>query len=210
MKNNEFFICEEDNVFDQLSALYENIQPSVYHGAPSLDPDLAWDVPQELYVQDSLSISEEYGSPELDIQWGDILLASVYQENAAARNLNHAVRPFLVVYTNATRVYGFQLSTQRPASLEKYVVEVPNYADCGLPRPSNFILNAVRSVEYFRIVKRIGHINETQKQAVLNKLYEIQENKDGFYSDWYVDQFTGIANPKRITMTIQNVERIRC
>lgn len=203
MKNNEFFICEEDNVFDQLSALYEDIQPSVYHGAPSLDPDLAWDVPQELYVQDNASISEEYGSYELDFDYGDILLASVYQENADPKNVQHKVRPFLVIYSNATRVYGFQLSTQRPVSLEKYVVEISNYADCGLERPCNFVMNLVRGVDYFRIVKRIGHITEEQKQAVLNKLYEIQENKNGFFDDWSPD-------PNRINATIRNVERIQC
>ena len=203
MKNNEFFICEEDNVFDQLSALYEDIQPSIYHGAPSLDPDLAWDVPQELYVQDNASISEEYGSYELDFDYGDILLASVYQENADPKNVQHKVRPFLVIYSNATRVYGFQLSTQRPVSLEKYVVEIPNYADCNLERPCNFVMNLVRGVDYFRIVKRIGHITEEQKQAVLNKLYEIQENKNGFFDDWSQD-------PNRINATIRNVERIQC
>ena len=53
MKNNDFFMCEEDNVFDQLSALYEDLQPAVYNNAPALDLSFEWDG-----VEDFISTSK--------------------------------------------------------------------------------------------------------------------------------------------------------
>ena len=207
MKDNDFFICDEDNVFDQLSALYEDLQPSVYNNVPTLDPDIEWDN-VEAFIESSLDlhedtfVDEDYSAYDFDFQCGDILIASVYQENKAKNNLKHLLRPFLVIYANARMVYGFQLGTQLPRSLLKYIVEIPNYADCGLNGPGNFFLNMVRGVEYNRLVKRVGHITEEQKQVILNKLYEIQENKDGLYDDCLLSD--------RLEPTIKNVSRIQC
>ena len=207
MKNNEFFICEEDNVFDQLSALYEDLQPSVYSNAPSLDLNLAWDnvealLDQEDALREDIFVDEDYSTYELDFQCGDILLASVYQENHSKMNLTHLLRPFLVIYSNARMVYGFQLGTQLPKSLLKYIVEIPNYEACGLNGPGNFFLNMIRGVEYSRLVKRIGHITVEQKQAILNKLYEIRKNSSGLYDDCPLND--------RLDITIKNVSRIQC
>ena len=207
MKNNDLFICDEDNVFDQLSALYEDLQPSVYSNAPMLDPDIEWDnieafIDPAINLHEDVFVDEDYGSYDFDFQCGDILIASVYQENKLKKNLDHLLRPFLVIYANARMVYGFQLGTQFPSSLLKYIVEIPNYTDCGLNGPGNFFLNMVRGVDYSRLVKRIGHITEEQKQAILSKLYEIQENKGGLYDDCPLND--------RLAPTIKNVERIQC
>lgn len=205
MKNNEFYICEEDNVFDQLSALYEDLQSSIYSGVPSLDPNIEWDGVEDFIGFADLKdvpITEEYGSYDVDFQCGDILVAKVYQENQAKMNLKHGYRPFLVIYANATMAYGFQLGTTRPVSLLNYIVEIPNYADCGLTRPGNFVVNMVRGVDHGRLFKRIGHITEEQKKVLLDKLYEIQENKNGIYDDCPLND--------RLAPTIKNVERIQC
>ena len=199
MKNNDFFICDEDNVFDQLSALYEDLQPSLYSNAPTLDPNLEWD---GLDVDEGRSFSEDYDAYDVDFQTGDILLASVYQENHDKMNLRHLHRPFLVIYANARMTYGFQLSTSSPATLTKYLVEIPNYADCGLNGPGKFVLNMVRGVDHGRLLKRIGHITAEQRQAILDKLYEIRDNKDGIYDDCPLND--------RLDATISNVARIYC
>ena len=204
MKNNDFFMCEEDNVFDQLSALYEDLQPSVYSNAPALDLNFDWDGVEELLdtvkYEDDL-VYEEYSSTDIDFQLGDILLARVYQENADKDNLIHNYRPFLVIYANATRAYGFQLTTSYPASLRQYLVEIPNPEAAGL-KPGNFMVNMVRGVDFVRLIKKIGHITEEQKQAILDKLHEIQENKDGLYNDCPLND--------RLDHTIKNVSRIQC
>jgi hypothetical protein len=160
MKNNDFFICEEDNVFDQLSALYEDLQPSAYSGVPAIDAALEWDNVEDLIgnavlMQEDTIVDEGYGSYELDFINGDILLARVYQDNKEKRNLDHLVRPFLVIYSTASMAYGFQLSTSNPATLSQYLVDLPNYADCGLNGPGKFVLNMVRGAEMVRLVKRI-------------------------------------------------------
>lgn len=199
MKNNGLFICEEDNIFDQLSALYEDLQPSVYSSAPDLDPNLEW---YDTVLYEDVVIDEDYGTCDIDFKTGDILLASVYQDNRDKMNLNHRYRPFLVIYANATRAYGFQLSTSSPSSLLNYLVEVPNYTDCGLNCPGKFVLNMIRGVDLNRLVKRIGHITAEQRQAILNKLYEIRDNKDGIYNDCLLND--------RLDVTIKNVARIYC
>ena len=204
MKNSDFFICEEDNVFDQLSALYEDLKPSVYSDVPTLDLSFEWDGIEELLGtakhEDDL-VYEDYTSTDLDFSIGDVLLARVYQENADKDNLIHNYRPFLVIYANATRAYGFQLTTSYPASLRQYLVEIPNPEAAGL-KPGNFMVNMVRGVDLGRLIKKIGHITEEQKQAILNKLHEIQENKDGLYDDCPLND--------RLEHTIKNVNRIHC
>ena len=204
MTDDQFFICEEDNVFDTLSALYEDLKPSIYAAAPDLDLSLEWDEESnysDLIVEDTCDREEAYDVNPVDFQTGDILLASVYQygENI---NKEHNVRPFLVIYANAYRAYGFQLSTSHPKTLLDYIVEIPNYAEAGLIRPCAFVVNMVRGVDMSRLIARIGHITESQKQALLDKLYDIQENKDGLYTDCILND--------RIDSTIENVERIRC
>ncbi len=207
MKNNDFFICEEDNVFDQLSALYEDLQPSTYSGVPTLDAALEWDNVDDLVgdtgaLHEDVFIDEAYGAYDVDFQNGDILLVRVHQDNKEKRNLAHLVRPFLVIYATARMVYGFQLSTSNPATLLQYLVDVPNYADCGLNGPGKFVLNMVRGAEMFRLVKRIGHITFEQRQAILDKLYEIRDNKDGLYDDCLLND--------RLDVTIRNVAKINC
>ena len=199
MKNNDLFICDEDNVFDQLAALYEDLQSVVYSNAAALDPSLEWD---SVDTYEDKNISEDYSSYDVDFQIGDILLASVYQENHDKMNLKHLHRPFLVIYANARMAYGFQLSTSSPATLMKYVVEIPNYTDCGLKGPGKFILNMIRGVDHNRLIKRIGHITAEQRQAILNKLYEIRDNKNGVYNDCPLND--------RLDITIKNVVRIYC
>jgi mRNA-degrading endonuclease toxin of MazEF toxin-antitoxin module len=204
MREDQFFICEEDNIFDTLSALYEEVKPCPYATAPGLDPDLEWEEEInyiDLPTEDTLEIDEAYGTDSIDFQRGDILLASVYQygENT---NPEHKVRPFLVIYSNAYRAYGFQLSTSHPNSLLNYRVEVPNYQDCGLERPCAFMVNMIRGVDLQRLIARIGHITEVQKQALLNKLSDIKENKDGLYTD--------CMHADKIDLTISNIEKIYC
>lgn len=207
MKNNDFFICEEDNVFDQLSALYEDLQPSAYSGVPAIDAALEWDNVEDLIgdgvaLQEDAFIDEGYGVYDVDFQNGDILLVRVHQDNKEKRNLAHLVRPFLVIHATASMAYGFQLSTSNPATLSQYLVDVPNYADCGLNGPGKFVLNMVRGAEMFRLVKRIGHITFEQRQAILDKLYEIRDNKDGLYDDCLLND--------RLDVTIRNVAKINC
>jgi hypothetical protein len=207
MKNNDFFICEEDNVFDQLSALYEDLQPSVYSGVPAIDPSLEWDnvddfIGDGVALQEDAFIDEDYSAYDVDFQNGDILLVKVHQDNKEKRNLAHLVRPFLVIHATARMVYGFQLSTSNPATLSQYLVDVPNYADCGLNGPGKFVLNMVRGAEMFRLVKRIGHITFEQRQAILDKLYEIRDNKNGLYDDCLLND--------RLDVTIRNVAKIIC
>ena len=207
MKNNDFFICEEDNVFDQLSALYEDLPPSAYSGVPTLDASLEWDnaedfIDDDVSLYEDISAVEDYGSYDVDFQIGDILLVRVYQDNQDKQNLAHLVRPFLVIHATARMVYGFQLSTSSPASLLNYLVEVPDYSACGLNGPGKFVLNMVRGAEMFRLVKRIGHITFEQRQAILDKLYEIRDNKDGLYDDCLLND--------RLDVTIRNVAKIYC
>ena len=204
MDENQFFMCEEDNVFDTLSSLYEELTPSPYAGAPGLDPDLEWseeDYYLDLLLDEPAEVEEAYGVDTVDFQRGDILLAEVYQDGIK-RNYEHIIRPFLVIYANAYRVYGFQLTTSSPASLLNYKVEIPNYAACGLNGPGSFMTNMLRGVDIQRLKRRIGHITEEQKQVLLNKLYDIRDNVDGLYTDCPLKD--------RIDITIENVWRIHC
>ena len=204
MREDEFYICEEDNVFDELSALYEELKPSPYADAPGLDPDLEWaeeDYYLELLSDETAEVEEAYSVDTVDFQRGDILLAEVYQDGIK-KNYEHIVRPFLVIHANAYRAYGFQLTTSSPASLLNYKVEIPNYAACGLNGPSSFMTNMLRGVDIQRLKRRIGHITEEQKQALLNKLYDIRDNKDSLYTDCPLSD--------RIDITIENVWRIVC
>lgn len=205
MREDEFYICEEDNIFEELSALYEEIKPSPYADAPDLDPDLEW-AEEEHYLEllsDSLDteIEEGYGSDRVDVQRGDIIIAEVYQEGQNI-NLGHTIRPFVVTYATMNYVYGFQITHANPSSLINYRVEIPDYASCGLRQPSAFMVNMIRGVAIQRIHYKIGHITEIQKQALLDKLYEIKENNDGLFDDCLLND--------RIDMTIDNVERIIC
>ena len=81
MKENEFFICDEDNVFDTLSSLYEELTPSPYASVPGLDLSLDWD--EDSYydtLDDNITeMDEAYGVDQVDFRRGDILVASVYQ-----------------------------------------------------------------------------------------------------------------------------------
>lgn len=202
MDENQFFMCEEDNVFDTLSSLYEDLAPSTYSDAPGLDPDLEWKEEDNYTIDKVPEIEEAYGVDQVDFQRGDILIADVFQYGSNI-NLNHVRRPLLVIYANAYRAYGFQLTTGHPASLLNYIVEVPNYPDCGLRYPSSFNMASVVSIELSRLVHWVGHITEEQKQAILNKLLELKENlaKLDTYGWW---------TPEKIDQTIINLERISC
>lgn len=205
MPDNKFFICDEDNVFDTLNNLYEELKPGIYADAPELDPNLEWaeeDDYADLLHTEAYEIEEAYGVDPVDFQRGDILLASVFQYGSSV-NLNHVVRPFLVIYANANRAYGFQLTTGHPTTLLNYIVDVPNYADCGLRYPSSFNTASVVSIELARLLRRIGHITEEQKQVIINKLNEFKENLAELdtYGWWTLE---------KIDMTITNLERISC
>ncbi len=206
MREDEFYICEEDNVFDELSALYEEIKPCPYADAPGLDLTLDYEGVEEYlseFPENLLETIDEasYSVNPVDIYSGDIVLASIYQDGQH-RNLAHLVRPFLVTSANAYMAYGFQFTTSNPESLFDYLVEVPNWAESGLVRPSKILVNMVRGVQHCYLLRYIGHITEEQKQALLGKLYDIKENKDGLYTNCPLND--------RIDITIENVERIRC
>jgi hypothetical protein len=206
MKETGFYICEEDNVFETLSHLYEELKPCPYADAPGLDLSLDYDGVEEYLDQASEEMFEninttDYGVNPIDVQSGDIVLASVYQEGPN-RNREHQIRPFLVTYANAYMVYGFQLTTSSPASLNSYLVEIPNWADAGLIRPSKILVNMVRGIQQQHLLRYIGHITVEQRQALLSKLYEIKDNVDGVYTDCLLND--------RIDLTIENVWRICC
>jgi hypothetical protein len=202
MKDNQFFICDEDNVFDTLDALYEDLQPGIYADASSLDPELEWSEETDYLDLPAVEVEEAYGTDLVDFQRGDILIADIFQYGNNI-NLNHICRPLLIVYANAYRVYGFQLTTGHPASLLNYIVEVPNYADCGLRYPSSFNMTSVVSIERSRLVHRVGHITEEQKQVIIDKLNELRENLAEL--DTY-----GWWTQEKIEQTITNLERIYC
>ena len=130
------------------------------------------------------------------------MLAEVFQYGSNI-NLDHKIRPFVVIYANAYRAYGFQLTTSHPASLVNYIVEVPNYKECGLKFPSSFNLASIVSIELSRLIRRIGRITEEQKQVILDKLNELKENLTELdtYGWWTVE---------KIDQTILNLERISC
>lgn len=205
MSINDFYMCDEDNVFNILNSLYEELTPdkATYPDAEDIDVALEW--VEEVDYQDLIdtnlddSMTEGYDSDKIDFQRGDILLASVYQPG---ENINryHQVRPFLVVYANANRAYGFQLTSSRPVSFQKYLVPISDYRECGLEKPCGFMLNMVRGVDISRLVYRIGHITDSQKQSILSKLFEIKDNSNGLYDDCVFRD--------RIDITIENIERI--
>lgn len=202
MREDNFYICEEDNVFDELTTLYEEIKSSPYADAPGLDLDLEW--AEEDYYPDlpSAEIEESYGADQIDFQCGDILIADLFQYGSNI-NLDHVRRPLLVIYANASRVYGFQLTTGRPIILMSYLVEVPNYTDCNLKYPSSFNTASVVSIERSRLVYRIGHITVEQKQAILDKLYELKNNLEVLDSyGWWTQE--------KLDQTITNLKRISC
>jgi hypothetical protein len=64
------------------------------------------------------------------------------------------------------------------------------------------MVNMIRGVDLQRLIARIGHITEVQKQALLNKLSDIKENKDGLYTD--------CMHADKIDLTISNIEKIYC
>jgi hypothetical protein len=204
MQDNNFYICDEDNVFAELDALYEDLQPSLYADAPGLNPDLEW--AEESCYEDlpisNLDIDEAYGVDQVDFQRGDILIADVFQYGSNI-NLNHIRRPFVVIYANAYRAYGFQLTTGHPASLLNYIVEVPNHKDCGLKYPSSFNMSSVVSIELSRLVHRVGHITNEQRQVLIDKLNELKSNLSELdtYGWWTIE---------KIDQTILNLERISC
>ena len=204
MKENQFYICEEDNIFDELSALYEDLKPCPYADALDVDPNLEWR--EEADYRDlpeiSSDIDEAYGMDYVDFQRGDILIADLFQYGNNI-NLAHVRRPILVIYANAFRVYGFQLTTSNPVSLENYLVEVPNHTDCNLRYPSSFNLSSVVSTERTRLAYRVGRITTAQKQAILNKLFELKDNLEEL--DTY-----GWWTPEKINITITNLEQICC
>ena len=202
MRDDQFFICDEDNVFDTLDALYEDLKPVIYNDAPGLDPNLAWEEETDYADSNPLSFEEEYGVDQVDFQRGDILLAEVYQYGSHI-NLDHKKRPFLVIYANAYKAYGFQLTTGCPASLAHYMVNIPNHTDCNLKYASSFNLSSVIAVDLSRLIHRIGHITSEQRQVILDKLNELKGNLKEL--DTY-----GWWTPEKIDQTITNLERISC
>lgn len=202
MKDEQFFFTDEDDVFDTLNSLYEDLKPSPYSDAPGLNPDLEWGPEDETTSQDQPLEEAGYNSYSVDFQCGDILLAEVFQYGDKI-NLDHKIRPFLVIYANAYRAYGFQLTTAHPVSLLNYIVDIPNYSQCGLKFPSSFNMTSVVAVDLTRLVRRVGHITEEQKRVLIDKLVELNGNLSELDTyGWYT--------PEKIDMTIDNLERIRC
>ena len=202
MREDGFYICEEDNVFDVLSSLYEDLKPSTYADALDLDPNLGWQEEVEYQGLPAADMEEDYRTDLVEFQRGDILVADLFQYGRNV-NLDHIRRPLLVIYANAFRVYGFQLTTSHPASLLDYLVEVPNYTACNLRFPSSFNTASIVSVERTRLIHRVGHITEEQKQAILNKLYELKANLD------ILDTY-GWWTQEKLDMTITNLSQISC
>lgn len=204
MKKSDFYLCEEDNVFDVLSSLYEDIQPCPYADAPGLDPNLGWedDLADVYDLDEDYDEYDEYGADPIEFYRGDILLAKVHQMGDN-KNLAHAVRPFVVVYATANMAYGFQITSSIPATLVKYLVDIPNYESCGLRYGGSFVMNMVRGVQIDKIRKYIGRITKEQKQAMLDKLYEIKEDKEGLFADCVLKD-----KPGRLDDTIKNIEVI--
>lgn len=202
MREDEFYICEEDNIFDELSFLYEELKPSPYADALGLDLNLEWAEEDDYLDLPIAEIEESYGTDQVDFQCGDILIADLFQYGSNI-NLDHVRRPLLVIYANAYRVYGFQLTTGHPVTLMSYLVEIPNYTDCNLRYPSSFNTSSVVSIERFRLVHRIGHITTEQKQAILDKLHELKNNLEALDSyGWWTQE--------KIDQTITNLDRISC
>ena len=202
MREDGFYICEEDNVFDVLSSLYEDLKPSPYADALDLDPNLGWQEEVEYQDLPFADIKEDYGTDLVEFQRGDILVADLFQYGRNI-NLDHIRRPLLVIYANAFRVYGFQLTTSHPASLLDYLVEVPNYTACNLRFPSSFNTASIVSVERTRLVHRVGHITEEQKQAILDKLHELKAHLD------ILDTY-GWWTQEKLDRTITNLSQISC
>lgn len=202
MIEDEFYICEEDNIFDELSSLYEELKPSPYADALGLDLNLEWAEEDDYLDLPIAEIDESYGTDQVDFQCGDILIADLFQYGSNI-NLDHVRRPLLVIYANAYRVYGFQLTTGHPVTLMSYLVEIPNYTDCNLRYPSSFNTSSVVSIERSRLVHRIGHITTEQKQVILDKLHELKNNLEALDSyGWWTQE--------KLDQTITNLDRISC
>lgn len=200
-------LWDGDEIFDSQVSLYEDIRHNLYADAPGLDSSLEWpdgdsfwDIPPDI---DDINLDEEYEDFDTpDFSCGDIVLASVYQRGDYGVNPQHSVRPFLIIYANAYKAYGFQITTSQPKSLIQYLVDIPNYAGAGLERPCKFETAYVRGVSPRYMLKYVGHITPEQKRALLSKLEEIQEDEDGLYADAPLRD--------RLQATIENVQRIRC
>lgn len=208
MEKNKFYICEEDNVFDDLIDMYEDLSSGPYANCSELDPNLGW-YEEEIIVEYSEDSEEQhlnedsYKSYALDVDCGDIVLASVYQE-AQGKNLKHSCRPFLIIYANAHSAYGFQLGTSFPTTLLDYRVEVTNYKACGLNGSGAVFLNMVRGVSQDDLIKYIGRMDNTLKEDILSKLEEIKQNIDGKYDD------CPLRKDNHLETTIKNIKRIKC
>ncbi len=215
---NEFYLCEEDDIYNENIDLYEDVQQCMYTDAPPLDLNIGvkWlddslfdDIKEEdlsleeFYAPYKFSLEElyGYGSYNINFNCGDILLARVYQEGPKM-NLKHAYRPFLVIYANAYRAYGFQIGSSLPNSVLQYRVPINDPARYNLDKTSAVMTNFIRGVDFQHIVKYIGTIDEELKNKILEKLYEIKENKDGLYDDAEI--------MSHLDVTIENVKKIRC
>jgi hypothetical protein len=206
-KFTDFYICEEDNIFDELSALYEDLPCAMYPDAPGLDLEITYDGlideidPIETVYEEDY---DGYSANPVDFKLGDIVAAKVFQSGEKA-NLSHHIRPFLIIYANAFKAYGFQLGSSYPATLLDYRVEVPEPKACGLDRKCGVFVNMVRGVERQYITKYIGHITKDLKQAILDKLYEVQNNVNGKYNECSLRD-----TDERLTYTIKNVNDLCC
>ena len=69
--------------------------------------------------------------------------------------------------------------------------------------PSSFNTTSVVSIERSRLVHRVGHITDEQRQVVLNKLYELKDNLEEL--DTY-----GWWTQEKTDQTITNLEQISC
>ena len=96
MREDGFYICEEDNVVDVLSSLYEDLKPSTYADALDLDPNLGWQEEVEYQGLPAADMEEDYRTDLVEFQRGDILVADLFQYGRNV-NLDHIRRPLLVI-----------------------------------------------------------------------------------------------------------------
>lgn len=170
------------------------------YDAPGLDAELPW----EFDLDEATALADPSAdlytvSPE-DVEIGDIFWAEVYQEVSKFVNLDHSLRPFLVISKGYNRVYGFQLTHKAPYSLQDCAVPVEDFSKCGLKSFGYILTNMIRGVNYDRIHDKAGHISEDTKTLLLDKLYDMRKNSDEKYSQLPIID--------RLDQTIENVYKI--
>ena len=135
-----------------------------------------------------------------DVTPGDIFWAKVYQENAQFKNLEHEVRPFLIISKSASKVYGVQITHRPSPTMGDLAVPIENFSMCGLPRFSYIMPNMIRGVYYHWLSGKIGHITPEVRQDLIDKLKDFKSETNPTYQT--------IPIRDRLDQTIENVYKI--